>query len=182
MRLVRRRREARHEDDAAFRRSRFMKAAAILLAVFLAVPGIDAVSRCLFSRQAPETMGSGIDSLSLMSAGNAEAVLGRIEELAMAGAADVPDVFTDEVGLLPGAHDVRVNCDGSIVGYVVSQNCSDALDLIAEQMETGGWTAVSLSGIEGATFIKSEGACRWALVVCTQVGSSTSVVVRSMIA
>ena len=176
------RRGIRCGDDSTPGNSRLLKALAIVLVVFLAVPGVDAVIRGTPSRQSADAAGLGIDSRFLTEAGDAESSLGRIEELASAGAADVPDAFAEEVGFLPGARDVRVSGDGSVVGYVVSQSCSDALDLIAEQMETGGWTAVSLGRVEGATFIKPEGVHRWALITCTQVDASTSVVVRSVVA
>lgn len=158
-----------------------LKAATIVLAILLAVPGADAVARFASGAQVANASSPGIDAGYLTGAGDAQASLDRIEELAEAGSADVPQAFAEEVGFLPDARDIRANGDGSVVGYTVPHGSADTLDLLAEQMETAGWTTVSLGEVEGATFVKESGACRWALATCTQVGSSTSVVVRSVV-
>ncbi len=88
----------------------------------------------------------------------------------------VPDWFDREIGLLPGARDVRVS--GAVVGYVVEGESGDALDALCAHMEERGWTCVLLGGVEGATFVKRTGACAWVLGTCTQTGSATSVVLR----
>ena len=162
--------------------SRPLKAATIVLAILLVAPGVDSVARFAGSAQVANAASPGIDAGYLTGAGDAQASLDRIEELAEASGADVPEAFAREVGFLPDARDIRANGDGSVIGYTVPHSCADTLDLLAEQMETAGWTAVSLGEVEGATFVKEEGSCRWALVTCTQVGSSTSVVVRSVVA
>lgn len=159
-----------------------LKAAAIVLAIVLAVPGIDSLVRFASSAQVANAASNGIDAGYLTGAEDPQASLGRIEELAEAKGASIPQVFSEEVGFLPDACDIRANADGSVVGYAVPHDCADALDLLVEQMETAGWATVSLGEVEGATFMKREGSCHWALATCTQVGSSTSVVVRSVVA
>ena len=162
-------------------RLRPLKAAAIVLALLLAAPGVEAISRFAVPPQEASASDAGLDAASLTGAGDAFAALERIEGVASAGDADVPAAFSEEIGFLPGASDIRVGGDGSVVGYTVSLSSSIAYEQVVAHMEARGWTTAALGDMQGATFVKQSGACTWALATCTQVGSSTSIVWRVVI-
>ena len=163
-------------------RFRSLKAIAVVLAILVAAPGIDLVAR-FFTPSATASADEGIDAGALIEPADAQTSLERIEAIAAAADADVPEAFADEVGFLPGARDVRASSGGEVVGYVAPGNTEDALAKITERMKGNGWTAVELGEeVDGATFVKSSGSCTWALVTCTQIGSDTSVVARCVIA
>lgn len=164
---------------------RLLKAVAVTMALVIAAPGADAVVRFV---AAPKTAAAAteafasIDSTLLLDAYDAFASLERIEGIADAGGAAVPDAFAQEIGLLSGARDVRVSADGSVVGYMVDDACESVLERLNERMESLGWSSVSLGGASGATYVKASGACTWALVTCLQVEGATSVVARWVVA
>ena len=161
-------------------RYRALKAATIVLALLLMVPGIDALFHVASGRFATELDAGRIDSRELVMSDDPYAALERIEELAESTDAQVPDAFAREIGFPPGAADIRVDETGTVVGYSVAEDADCALDGLKEHMESLGWTAVPLGGEKGATFVKSSGACTWALATCTQIGDGTSVVMRCM--
>ena len=163
---------------------RLLKAVAVTLALVVAAPGADAVVRFVVGPQtavAANGENALIDSSSLLDAGDAFASLDRIERIAATDDVVVPREFTCEIGLLPDAHDVRVSVGGGVVGYVVDDECENVLTRLGEHMESRGWTEVSLGGVSGATFVKKDGSCRWALATCMQAGGATSVVVRCVV-
>ena len=160
---------------------RAFKAVVIILAILTAVSVIDVVTDA-FDPPGKASAVGGLDADALIGDGDAEASLERIEEAAAAGDMDVPEAFADEVGFLPDARDMRVSGGGDVVGYVVPGDSGEVLAQISERMGAAGWTEVPLGEVEGATFVKSSGACTWALVTCTQVGNDTSVVARCVIA
>lgn len=170
----------KQEDLMLSMRMRLLKAIALVIAILVAVPGIDAVARVASASRAADASGVGIDIGALMGAGDAYAALDEIEDAIEPDEADVPDGFADEVGFLPGARSVRASDGGAVVGYVVDGAADDVMGQLTAQMEGKGWTAVPLGEVEGATFMKSGGAFTWVLVTCTQAGSSTSVVARCM--
>ena len=169
-------------------RTRRMRAVAIVAALVLAAPAVDAVLRA-----APPPGGdargspvAGLDANALAGAGGPEAFLDRLEALADAGAqtsgaangASVPGAFAREIGFLDGARDVRVSEGGAVVGYLVEGDAEEVLERLNCNMEALGWTCVPLGEQWGSTYVKGGGACTWALASCTQVGTATSVVVR----
>ena len=161
-------------------RMRALKAVAIVMALLLMVPGVEAIVRVAGGTAAYGSTAGGIDAQSLVQAPDPFAALDRVDEFVAAGNADVPEEFSREIGFLPGASDIRVDATGSVVGYAVAGDAGEALDGLVAHMEARGWTAVSLGGVDGATFVKEGGSCTWALATCTQVDDATSVVVRCM--
>lgn len=158
--------------------SRLVTAIALVAVVVFAVPTVDAV---FFSRGGmagiAET-GAGLQAEPILNAGNIDEVLESIEQAVVQDEGEAPDWFEAEVGLLPDARDIRVGNSGKVVGYVVDCDTEQARASLKEHMEELGWKCVSLGQVDGFTFIKSSGACTWALATCTQVASATSVVIR----
>lgn len=105
-------------------------------------------------------------------------VLDRTQELVESTLGSPPETFMREVGLLPDAYNVRVSRDGDIIGYEVELDPAEASRQLDALLEDAGWVSVPLGGVDGATYLKSEGEYRWMLVTTTWVGTSTSVVVR----
>ena len=185
-----------HESPVS--RLRRVRAVAIVVALVLAVPAADAALRAVVpaedgARASPAT---GLDANALAGVGGPEAFLDRLEALATvdvtgsggtgqgsAGPSDVeapevPAAFASEIGFLDGARDVRVSDGGAVVGYVMEGDAREVLEQLNRHMEAAGWAGVALGDRWGATYVKNEGACTWALASCTQVGAATSVVVR----
>lgn len=113
-----------------------------------------------------------------MVGGDWESALANVESKLDAMSASAPEDFREEIGVPPNAHDLRVSGDGSVVGYALDGEASAASQLIESNMKTKGWSMVELGGIEGATYLKETGRFRWALVTATQIGDTTSIVVR----
>lgn len=161
-------------------RIRMLRAIALVIVMLVAIPVVDAVSRVV-SAADDDYGGEGLSIGLLTGADDAYAALDQIEEsVGSAGSSTVSPEFADEIGLLPDARDVRSSDEGLVVGYVVPGRSGEAIAKITENMESGGWTSVPLGQVDGATFLKSGGSFTWAIVTCTEVGSSTSVVVRCM--
>lgn len=106
--------------------------------------------------------------------------LERIEQVAAGAEASLPPYFEEEIGLVEGARDLRADSSGLVVGYVLDMPCDQAAKAVSAHMEEAGWSEVELGGVSGATFVKEGGSCTWTLVTCTQAGSATSVVYRSV--
>lgn len=88
----------------------------------------------------------------------------------------LPSDVAEEVWTAPGS-EVLVANDGCVVGYAMAQNQAEASKEVRSGMEDLGWTYVE-SGTEAlATYVKDEGAFRWASVGITEVGGSSSVVI-----
>lgn len=115
-----------------------------------------------------------------LDAGTPEEVLDEIEARLDGATSTAPVQFTDEVGLPSGAQDVRVSDDGTVVGFSVDGESDEAIASIDEIMETKGWTAIDLGGIDGKTYLKNEGPYSQVVMTATQVGGSTSIVMRCM--
>lgn len=162
--------------DAAHLRP--IKAAAIVLAIVLVAPGASVVGSFVKSAIVQDDGPMGIDSAYIVSAPDAYAAVGRIEELVASDGYELPEAFADEVGCLPGARDVRVSGEGTVVGYVVDDDARSVCDRLTAQMEAAGWSAVPLAGEVGATYVKEDGRYTWVLATCTQAGEATSVVMR----
>lgn len=153
-------------------------AAAICAALVATVPISDAISRQLFMPE--DTKASlqwGLDARAISSLDALES-LDRIERIAAERSDALPMVFSQEAGLPSGAHDVRVSDGGNVVGCLVEASEDEAMAVVGEEMCAKSWTEVPLGGVNGATYIKDKGSCRWVLVTCTQVNEETSVVYR----
>ena len=162
-------------------RSRQAKAVVVVCAIVLAVPIGNAF---VLLSKAPALDGEqfanqGICSAALLDAADAFSSLDRVEALAQEAGGPLPSSYSQEVGLLEGARDIRVSGRGDVVGYLVAGECAGVLADMSRHMELRGWTTVPLGDVQGATFVKTQGECTWILVSCTQVGEMTSVVTRS---
>lgn len=161
---------------------RLVAAFAVVAAIVFAPAAIDVALHAVDpqSADARVTNAGGLDAQAIIGGGDAMAVLANLEEAVVAdGLEAVPIAFLDEAGLLPGARDVRVSVDGTVVGYLLDLDADEALALLLSQMEAHGWAGVSLGGVDGYTFLKDSGCYTWVLATCTQVGDATSVVMRT---
>ena len=164
---------------------RLLKAIAIVVALVVAAPFIDSVAKVAspqLDTAAQSAFSEGLDARAIIGAKGADEALEQIERAGEPAGRAVPRVFSDEIGMLPGARDVRVNEDGSVIGYLVEEDARTVFDAVSAAMEARGWSSVALGEEGAATFVKSGGHCTWALVTCTQTGAATSVVVRSVVA
>ena len=152
-----------------------VKALIIVVAIVLAVPAADLWLRSVGIGQEAGFTPLSLDAASLIVGNDPDEALAKIEELVQR-TGDVPEWFESEIGILPGARDVRAS--GPVVGYVVEVGCEKALEDVEALMEMRGWTCVPMGDVNGATFLKESGPCTWAFVTCTQAGSATSVVTR----
>lgn len=172
--------DGRHDGRPSQWSRRVAKALAIVAVIVLVGPVSNAALRAAGATDAQERSSAqtGIRLAALVEGSDANAALSRMEQLADAGnAADaLPDGFEREIGVLPGARDVRVS--GSVVGYVVDGNVGETLAALDAHMEGRGWTCVPMGDVDGATFLKEDGVITWTFATCTQVGSATSVVLR----
>ena len=107
-----------------------------------------------------------------------DAALDEIEARLDGAASTAPAQFAEEAGLPFGARDVRVSDDGMVVGFSIDDEPDEAIATIDEIMEAKGWTAVDLGGIDGKTYVKNEGLYAQVVMTATQVGGSTSIVMR----
>ena len=167
--------------NAGVRYKRLAAATAIVIALVAAVPISGSVFEGMPSPSAQAVADGGIRAASIVDEGDARETLSRMEELALAGKAQLPVYFEEEIGLLDGARDVRVDETGRVVGLLVDKPSREVLACIREGMARTGWSAISLGGAEGATFVKEGGTCTWVLVTCTQVGLATAVVYRCVV-
>ena len=152
-------------------------ACAIVLAAISAVPLSGMLASQPAAAQAPATSG-GLRASDIVNEPDPLQALDKLELAAESAPCRLPLYFEQEIGLPIGARDVRVNGDGSVVGYVMDESPPTAFNRIRSQMEDAGWTEVPLGSILGATFVKAGGSCTWALASCVEVGCSTSVVFR----
>lgn len=166
-----------HPDSHAMR---LLKAFAVILAFFCMIPGIDAVLHLANHGPGGQAGVAAIDSKRLALTHDPVGALDAFEGSFEVGVEVLPKGFEDEIGLLPGGHDVRANDDGSVVGCVVGKTEKEAYQMLVDHMEQKGWSAVPLGIENGATFMKEGGNFTWVLATCTQVGNETSIVYRSV--
>ncbi len=114
----------------------------------------------------------------VQDASTPDAALDEIEARLDGVASTAPVQFVEEVSLPSNARDVRVSDDGMVVGFSVDGEPDEAIATIDEIMEAKGWTAVDLGGIDGKTYVKNEGLYAQVVMTATQVGGSTSIVMR----
>ena len=161
---------------------RLAKAIAIVGALVVAAPASGLLDDAFSGNTDANSVDAGLDATEVVVGFDPLVSLDRLEVLANAEPSALPRYFDEEIGLLPGALDVRVNSDGSIVGYVVDNAAENAHQLVSQHMEAAGWSEVNLGAVQGSTYLKDSGLCRWALATFTQVGSVTSVVYRCVVA
>ena len=129
-----------------------------------------------------KTTGERVQAHSAFSlaqdASTPDAALDEIEDRLDGAASTAPAQFAEEAGLPSGARDVRVSDDGMVVGFSIDGEPDEAIATIDEIMEAKGWTAVDLGGIDGKTYVKNEGLYAQVVMTATQVGGSTSIVMR----
>lgn len=163
--------------------ARLVAAVAIVAVIVLAAPVADLLGLAGIGRTSANGDSGNVHTTlradEALSASDVDGVLENLERIVLQNEAEAPEWFRAEVGLLPGARDVRVVGSGRVVGYVVDCDVEKALACLEEDMQALGWKAVPLGQIGGFTFVRQAGSCTWALVTCTQVGSATSVVVRT---
>lgn len=123
----------------------------------------------------------GLDAARLVAGFDPLASLVRLERLADAASSTLPRYFDEEIKLPAEASDARASADGSIVGYVVDGVVENVHQLVSRHMASLGWSEVDLGAVQGSTYVKSAGSCKWALATFTQVGSTTSVVFRCVV-
>lgn len=160
---------------------RLLMAAVIVVALVATVPITSLVFKDVPSPSAQAMADGGIHAASIVDEGDADGTLNRLEKLAEASQTQLPAYFEEEIGLLDGARDVRADDTGRVVGFLVDITSHEAFGCVRENMAKAGWSEISLGDAEGATFVKEGGACTWALVTCTQVGSATAVVYRCVV-
>ena len=166
---------------------RLAKAVALTALLVFGVPAVDAVADSGGARAGKEVAGKsagsgqsplGIDSGVLIGDGDVYGLLARLEELSTSKGANLPPAFEREVRLPSRYRDLRSSEDGAVVGCIVDGPSKTVAEEVRSLMEAAGWCEVPLGSVEGFTFVKFFGECRWALVTCTQVGGSTNAVYR----
>lgn len=125
-----------------------------------------------------EPQSPNLDAPVVTGLAGAETRLSQAEDKLDSSLGYLPEAVASEMALPPGVRDVRTSGDGSVVGFVAEGDAVDVMDRMTAGMVAKGWSRIALGGVEGATFVKSEGKCTWAMVTATQVGGSVSVVVR----
>lgn len=159
-------------------RSRRLACAVAIVAFVVAFPVVLDAAMNVWGHEGSGRQAQTPAAFPRLDAGDPLGSLDALEEKLDAVGGEVGSAFMEEVGLLPGASDVRVSNGGAVVGYSVEGDASDAIARIDTDLSEKGWTGVSLGELEGETFVKKEGVYRWMLVTATQVGESTSVVER----
>ena len=158
--------------------ARLAKAIAVVAALVLAVPCSGVVCGRVSDEQPAGSAPAGIGAAALIGqGGDAQDLIERIEEAADGGIGQPPAWFSEEIGVLPDARDVRAS--GAVVGYMVDAESQATLEALRMHMEGRGWTCVPSTEAGAATFVKESGQCTWAFATCVQVGPSTSVVVMA---
>ena len=162
---------------------RLVLAIAIAVAIVFAPAVIDKLFNLSSSAEtaSEETIGLADEALVSNQEGRTpDEVLDRAEELLGETLLPMPPWFSEQVGLPSGAREVRVSADGAVVGFILDGSPDSAVDDVDNRMRAHGWTSADLGGIDGKTYIKTSGKSEWIVMTATQVGSSTSVVMRCM--
>ena len=155
---------------------RFARALIIVGILVCAVPVSELVLQSTEGSNKSEPL--VIQGLEMEGAADPFAALSKIEQKASSHQGRMPAELVEEMGILPGASELKVDAGNDVVGYVVAGDAETISREVDWMMAERGWAGVDLGLLDGATYMKDEGGFRWALVTCTQVGSKTSVVVR----
>ena len=155
---------------------RFARALIIVGVLVCAVPVSELVLQSIEGASKSESF--VVQGLEMEGAADPFAVLSKIEQKASNHQGRMPAEVVEEMGVLPGASELKADAGNDVVGYVVAGDAESISREVDRMMVERGWAGVDLGLLDGATYMKDEGEFRWALVSCTQVGSKTSVVVR----
>lgn len=159
--------------------SRAWKAAAITLMLVIAAPVANVlIGGGVGPAAEAEVAAEGIRARDLVGAGDPFEALLELEGVAGRSRFELPPWFEEEVGLPPDCRDVRADPCAGVMGCVVDGSSDRVFAGVRQGMQDAGWRVVPIGGVDGATFVKEEGRCRWVMVTCTQVGEATSIVYR----
>ena len=161
-------------------KARLLRASIVVAALVAIAPASSLIAGVAESGTATNAA-NAIRASALVGAADPFTAVERIRSASHADDARLPDYFQAEIGLVEGARDVRVGDGGTVVGFSIDEPADRALQLVSSHMGQVGWHGLQLGGGLGATFVKQEGECTWTLVTCTQTGSATSVVYRSVV-
>ena len=162
-------------SSSATQNRRFVLAVAIVAAIVFCPAAIGFV---LPERTTGESARVHSSFFFAQDASTPDAALDEIEARFDGVASTAPVQFAEEAGLPSDARDVRVSDDGMVVGFSVDGEPDKAIASIGEIMKAKGWVAVDLGGIDGKTYLKNEGPYTQVVMTATQVGGSTSIVMR----
>ena len=161
------RRGSARGDARQFRR--LFRALAIVVALVLACCAVDAVLRL----SQPSAMG---DALGIWAgAADSPSHATASTESAQTG---LPEEFESEVLDLSHAEGLRVAAEGTVVGFSLQGDASDAFAQLSAQLQARGWLAVESGRPDCGSFVKGEGAYTWLFASCTQVGDGVSAVLQ----
>lgn len=152
---------------------RALRACAVLLAIALLAPVVEAAGR----PSRPSALREASDAFF-----GETPVLQSLDDEAEGalGAGEAPPSFEDEVLSLEGRADVRVDERGGVVGFSVEGRAGEAFAAVSRELEEKGWTGIESGAATCGTFVKDGGAYRWAFTSCVQVGNAACVVVQIM--
>lgn len=86
--------------------------------------------------------------------------------------------FEAELFSLEGLSELRTTEDCGVVGFVCEGSGADAFRRLSERLQERGWTAVESGSDVAGSFVKGDGALRWAFASCSGMGERTCVVVN----
>lgn len=149
-------------------RRQTIKGAAIVAAVVAVIAGSDGIAVAVSGGR---SAADSVTAAQMMKAVNeGSGIVGASEE-------GVPADFESLVFSTEGFGQLQHAPDGRIVGLVREGSPETVMGLCSERMQANGWTFIESGQSTRASFLKGEGAYRWAYVDCTAVGGDTSVVV-----
>lgn len=93
------------------------------------------------------------------------------------GEPGLPQGFADEVLPTEGFSEVRHTPDGRIVGMTSSEDPVQTFERCAGLLQERGWLCIDSRQQGRASFLKGDGAWRWAYLDCTAAGDATAVVI-----
>ena len=92
--------------------------------------------------------------------------------------AELPASITAEIALPTSIEKCLFDQSTEVIGYFGTLDVDGELAALRSSMEAVGWRAVPLGGVSGISFVKDDGAHRFALSTATQVDGAALVVVR----
>lgn len=147
-----------------------------LLVVVLLLGGV-AASGAFVRANEPGVLKEAADPALWQPGGFAD-VERALDEEGVVGRARAPDGFEEEVLLLHGRVDVRVDERARVVGFTMSGTAEEVFLAVSRDLEALGWIGVESGLPNCGTFVKDEGLYRWLFASCVWTGGSTSVVVQ----
>lgn len=149
-------------------RKQVVKGVAIVVTVIAVLAGSDGIADAVSGGRAGA--GSVTATQMVRAAGEGSGIIGTSEE-------GVPADFESLVFSTRGFKQLQHSPDGRIVGLVRGGSPETVMGQCSERMQANGWTYIESGQGTRASFLKGEGAYRWAYVDCTAVGGDTSVVI-----